>query len=43
MKIVFLNTWGGRVGQPLLEFFKNHQDVDVFCLQEVWSNASQED
>ena len=42
MKIIFLNTWGGRVEQPLLEFFKNNQDVDVFCLQEVWSNALQE-
>lgn len=39
MKIIFLNTWGGRVTEPLLKFFKENQDVDVFCLQEVWSGA----
>ena len=39
MKIVSLNTWGGRVYKPLLEFFKTHSDVDVFCLQEVYHNA----
>lgn len=39
MKIVYLNTWGGRMTQPLIEFFKNNQDVDVFCLQEVFHSA----
>src|SRR3989344_9358937 len=38
MKIISLNTWGGRAGKEnLLEFFRIHQDVDVFCLQEIWS------
>lgn len=38
MKIVSLNTWGGRAGsEGLLQFFRNHQDVDLFCLQEIWS------
>lgn len=39
MKIITLNTWGGRAGREgLLEFFKNHKDhIDVFCLQEMWS------
>lgn len=39
MKIISLNTWGGRAGQEnLLSFFKEHQkDTDIFCLQEVWS------
>ena len=33
-----LNTWGGRAGENnLLEFFSTHKDVDIFCLQEVWS------
>lgn len=38
MKIICLNTWGGRAGkQRLLEFFEEYNNVDVFCLQEVWS------
>jgi len=38
MKIISLNTWGGRAGKDkLLEFFATHKDVDVFCLQEIWS------
>lgn len=39
MKIVSLNTWGGRAGREgLLEFFEAHQnDTDIFCLQEIWS------
>lgn len=38
MKIVALNTWGGRAGkESLLDFFVRHKDVDVFCLQEIWA------
>lgn len=39
MKIISLNTWGGRAGKEgLLTFFKEHKgDTDVFCLQEIWS------
>lgn len=39
MKIISLNTWGGRAGkEKLLNFFKQHADeVDIFCLQEMWS------
>ena len=39
MKIISLNTWGGRAGKEgLLAFFKRHAaTTDVFCLQEVWS------
>ena len=37
MKVISLNTWGGRGGlDGLLDFFTRHRDVDVFCLQEVW-------
>jgi len=38
MKLISLNTWGGRAGkEKLLNFFAAHKDVDVFCLQEIWS------
>lgn len=41
MKIITLNTWGGRAGKEgLISFFeKNKDDIDVFCLQEVWADA----
>lgn len=41
MRIISLNTWGGRAGkEKLLAFFKTHADTtDVFCLQEIWSAA----
>ncbi len=41
MRIISLNTWGGRAGKDkLLEFFKKHVDTtDIFCLQEIWSAA----
>lgn len=38
MKLISLNTWGGRAGKDkLLDFFAAHTDVDMFCLQEIWS------
>lgn len=38
MKLISLNTWGGRAGKEgLLTFFDKHKDVDIFCLQEMWS------
>lgn len=39
MKIITLNTWGGRAGkEKLLAFFEKHKDTtDIFCLQELWS------
>lgn len=40
MKIVSLNTWGGRLGKPLLDFFVDHREVDVFLLQEVFQDAT---
>ena len=41
MRIISLNTWGGRAGKDkLLEFFKKHVDTtDIFCLQEIWAAA----
>ncbi|MBI2098848.1 endonuclease/exonuclease/phosphatase family protein [Candidatus Uhrbacteria bacterium] len=38
MKLISLNTWGGRAGkEKLLAFFAKHKDADIFCLQEIWS------
>ena len=39
MKILSLNTWGGQAGKDkLLSFFAKHNhDIDIFCLQEIWS------
>ena len=37
MKLISLNTWGGRAGRKnFLDFFALHKDIDVFCLQEMW-------
>ncbi len=38
MKIICLNTWGGRAGhKELLEFFEREKEsTDIFCLQEMW-------
>ena len=40
MKIVSLNTWAGRIHEPILKFFKENQDLDIFCLQEVYYKAA---
>lgn len=38
MKLISLNTWGGRGGKEnLLKFFDKYRDVDIFCLQEIWA------
>jgi len=43
MRIVSLNIWGGRAGKDkVLDFFDTYRDVDVFCLQEVWSAPYEE-
>jgi exonuclease III len=40
MKLISLNVWGGVAGkEKLLDFFKSHNDVDIFCLQEVWNGG----
>jgi len=42
MKIITLNIWGGKVFEPLMEFFKKHATAtDIFCLQEVFDNPPQ--
>jgi endonuclease/exonuclease/phosphatase family metal-dependent hydrolase len=42
MKIISLNTWGGRVPQ-INDFILRHSaDTDIFCFQEVHANKSKE-
>jgi exonuclease III len=37
MKIVFLNTWNGKIRDGITEFIKEHsRNTDVFCFQEVY-------
>lgn len=36
MKLISLNIWGGKIFDPLIEFFRERaHDTDIFCLQEV--------
>ncbi len=42
MNIITLNTWAGIIKEPLIEFFEKHKDTDIFCLQEVLSDAFDE-
>lgn len=43
MKILSLNTWGGRAGKEnLLGFFRKHKDVDILCLQEAWEGGEKD-
>ncbi len=38
MKLICLNTWGGKAGAGnLLAFLESHRDADFLCLQEIWS------
>lgn len=40
MKIITLNTWGGRGGQDFIRFLKLYSArVDIFCLQETYKDA----
>ncbi len=42
MKILSLNTWGGRAGhEGIIDFLKKHNDVNVFCLQEIWQSGEE--
>ncbi len=43
MKLISLNTWGGRVYKPLMSFVKEQSaDTDIFCFQEVYHTTSDE-
>lgn len=43
MKLIALNVWGGKRRDDLGKFFARHSDTDIFCLQEVYSNAQGKD
>ncbi|MEK7138023.1 MAG: endonuclease/exonuclease/phosphatase family protein [Patescibacteria group bacterium] len=37
MKLISLNTWGGRLLNPLLQFIESKSaDTDIFCFQEIF-------
>ena len=37
MKLISLNTWGGKIYRPLMNFVQQHsQSTDIFCFQEVF-------
>lgn len=37
MKIVFLNTWNGKIREEISEFIKKQSlDTDIFCFQEAY-------
>ncbi|MCX6779610.1 MAG: endonuclease/exonuclease/phosphatase family protein [Candidatus Magasanikbacteria bacterium] len=39
MKLISLNTYGGRFFEPIMEFIKqNSADTDIFCFQELLHN-----
>lgn len=41
MKLISLNTWGGRVFEPLINFIKDQSSTtDVFSLQEIFDTTS---
>jgi exonuclease III len=41
MKLICLNTWGGKLYNPLINFIKKHsKDTDFFCFQEVFKTSS---
>lgn len=43
MKLISLNTWGGRIKEPLDAFVREHsKDTDIFCFQEVHADGSLE-
>lgn len=42
MKVISLNTWGGKAGtEGLLSFFAKHADADIFCLQEIFDGGEE--
>jgi exonuclease III len=42
MKLITLNTWGGRVHKKLIKFLEENQEVDIFCFQEIYNGAKTE-
>lgn len=40
MKLISLNTWGGKYFEDLIDFIKAHLDADIFCFQEIYNTTS---
>jgi endonuclease/exonuclease/phosphatase family metal-dependent hydrolase len=41
MKLITLNTWGGRIYEPQVYFLRRHAaSTDIFCFQEVYNGAT---
>ena len=41
MKLISLNTWGGKMFNPLMDFIRKHsEDTDIFCFQEIYKTSS---
>lgn len=41
MKLISLNTWGGKIFEPLADFIRQHsEDTDIFCFQEIYDTSS---
>lgn len=41
MQLISLNTWGGKIYKPLINFLQKHsKDTDIFCFQEVFQTNS---
>ncbi len=44
MKVISLNTWGGKIGkEKFFNFIEKYKNTDVFCFQEVWSGGHHAD
>lgn len=44
MRLITLNTWGGKLSQELIGFINQHRDtVDIFCFQEVFNGEAAKD
>lgn len=40
MKLISLNTWGGKHFDELIHFIKQNQNTDIFCFQEIYDTKS---
>lgn len=41
MKLISLNTWGGKIYQPLISFIGQYaKGTDIFCFQEIYTTTS---
>jgi len=42
MQLISLNTWGGKVFEPLMQFIRDNSEAcDIFCFQEVYDTSSE--